>query len=217
MSRRNDDHPADAAASEVAGSVIPGFGWLFGRLSARLRAEWQRNTSTALRVAEGVAGMSREDLEDCIAADPDMIPLYMHVLWAAGMNGHDATLRAMGAALGDAARGKRDGRPDGFEEAEDVLRAMRDFTPRHFRALRYIADHAPSPTDETSVGTFPSTYAKVSGVEVERSSAILANLAAAGLALPGSTFFGGESGYKVTDLGRAVLYAADLQQGHGTV
>lgn len=214
MTRRHE-HPIDRAASEVAGALFPGLGLISGRLAGAVRTEWERNASSALRAAERSSGRSREDLEELITADPDVLPLYMHVLWAAGMNGHDVTLRAMGTALGSAARARIGGDQDAFDTAEDALRAMREFTPRQFKALRHLDGYVSPPARKGDIGVFPKAYAKVSGMSIERSNATLASLAAAGLADAQSNFLGGQPGYKITAIGSAILRASGTIESEG--
>lgn len=91
------------------------------RLARSVTAEWRRNTSNALRAAEAASGRSREDFAEWIKEDVRAIPLYLKVLWAAGMNGHDQTLRAMGAVLGSVAQATARGNNEAFED-----RSIRD-------------------------------------------------------------------------------------------
>jgi hypothetical protein len=111
--------------AEKALEQIPGFGWLIAPLGKRgaeaVAREWARNRSVALRAAERVSGMSREELEDAISANPGAASLTVRLLLAAGMNGYDATLKGMGATLGHAVH-----EPDLISEAELILAAMAD-------------------------------------------------------------------------------------------
>lgn len=135
MTNHRDELVEDLAGDAVA-ALIP-MGNILGKPLARsVTAEWRRNTSRALRVAEASSGLSREDFAEWIKADVRGIPLYLKVLWAAGMNGHDQTLRAMGAVFGSAAKATARGDDEAFEEAELALRAMSDLTPRHFKGVR---------------------------------------------------------------------------------
>lgn len=214
MTKPDRDHPADLAASEVVGAVVPGIGWIAGPLLRAAREESQRNASTALRAAERASGMSREDLEERIAAEPAMLPLYLHVLWAAGMNGHDETLRAMGTALGDAARAHARNERDAFDTAEDVLRAMREFTPRHWAVLVHVAENSPDqgspPEDERWQAVTARNIALGLELTEATATAALAALAAAGLTRTAVPTLVGTSplAYPITSLGLAVLHAA---------
>jgi hypothetical protein len=90
--------------------------------------------STALRAAERVSGQTRKQLGEAIAEDPQLIPLATRVLYAAGMNGHDQTLAAMGRALGDAVRDR-----ERIDEMELILTALADLGPAHVRLLQALA------------------------------------------------------------------------------
>ena len=90
----------------VAGAVT---GWLpFGgaleplvrRMSVAVRHEHARRHSIAMKAAERRSGMSREDLEERIASDPDLVPIAVRVLHAAGSTGDEKLLKLLGAALG---------------------------------------------------------------------------------------------------------------------
>jgi hypothetical protein len=172
-------------------------------------AEWRRNSSNALRAAEAASGLSREDFAEWIKQDVRAIPIYLKVLWAAGMNGHDQTLRAMGAVLGSAAQATARGDDEAFEEAELALRAMSDLTPRHFRVL-HVLDTAEVVTSEgrglNYVSFMPNMVARAAGMREEVAHQCLINLAGAGLATTASVYDG--MAYPITDLGRAVIMAA---------
>jgi hypothetical protein len=73
--------------------------------------------------------LSRENFAKWIDRDPRAVPLYLTVLWAAGMNGHVETFRAMGAVLGQAAEASARQHDDTTGRAEMALRAMSDLTP----------------------------------------------------------------------------------------
>ena len=104
MPDANDRLTEDLAGGAI--ELIPGVGPLLAPLAKRafksIREEWARNSSKALRAAERISGMSREELSDRISDDPRLIPLVTRVLYAAGMTGQDTILRALGTALGDA-------------------------------------------------------------------------------------------------------------------
>ncbi len=93
-------------AQDVTGLPGPVGSSVGKRMYRAVAAEWQRNRSTALRAAEAATGLTREQIEEWAEAEPRAIPLYLKVLWAAGMNGHDDTLRAMGTVLGASARAR---------------------------------------------------------------------------------------------------------------
>src|SRR3954447_61548 len=108
--RTRGDAAEDIGASALehlaglAGIALPGVGTASQWMARKIHEEWARHRSTALRAAERTSGLSREDLAETVSADPRLVPLVTRLLYAAGMNGHDGTLRAMGAAFGDAVR-----------------------------------------------------------------------------------------------------------------
>jgi hypothetical protein len=171
--------------------------------------QWNRNRSMALRAAESASGLTREQIQDWAEREPRAIPLYLKVLWAAGMNGHDQTLAAMGAVLGRAARATATGDDSGFETAELALRAMAELSPSHFRVLAVIAAAGPVVSEDgsTSFGAcMPEAVAEAAGLNTETTNQCLLNLAAAGLAVSRSVY--GGTAYPVSELGLAVLRAA---------
>lgn len=196
-------------ASDLIGDLIP-FGQTIGkRLVRPVVAEWKRNRSVALRAAETASQMTREQLADWVANDPAAIPLYMKVLWAAGMNGHDPTLRAMGTVLGHAAKASEAGRDEEMDDAELALRAMSDLVPKHFKILGVLSEGqaAKAEDDTANLGNFmPEHVAEVAGMRLETVNQCLLNLAAAGLATTSSVY--GGIAYPITSLGRAVIAAA---------
>jgi hypothetical protein len=205
--------PRDELVEDIAGdamaALIPMGGTLGKRFVRSLTTEWRRNTSNALGVAEEASGLSREDFAGWIKEDVRAIPLYLKVLWAAGMNGHDQTLRAMGAVLGSAAQATARGDDEAFEEAELALRAMSDLTPRHFRVLRVLneAQVVTPEGGEPNYGQFtPDHVASEAGMREEVAHQCLINLAGAGLATTLNVL--GGMAYPITDLGRAVIMAA---------
>jgi hypothetical protein len=204
---------AQEIAGEVVGSLVPGAGPLAQRLGGLVRAEWRRNSSTALRAAENASGLSREDFAEWIESEPRAIPLYLKILWAAGTNGHDQTLKAMGAVLGVAAQATHRGDDDGFEDAELALRAMGDLTPRHFRVLGVIAkSHLLTEVGTQTHAEFTPAYvAHRSGLHEDIAHQCLLNLTAAGLTttVPGPGP-GGRGAYPLTELGHAVVNAAEI-------
>ena len=199
------------AVTEIAGTAMPGFGWAIGRAFGLLCTEWQRLHSAALKAAVRVSGLSYEDLQERIESDPELMPLYVRVLWAAGTNGHDETLRAMGATLGEAVRATAEGAdadPQSMRDADQALVAMDALGPRHFSVLRLLATpgHIPENIpDKWRVNELTEAL----GFDEERVRWCLSGLAAAGLAIPRGSTFGGEW-FAATNLGRAVVHASDL-------
>jgi hypothetical protein len=206
-----DDPLVDDLAADALSTLIPFGGTIGKRLMRPLRAEWGRNLSEALRAAEQVSGLKREDLAEWIESDPRSVPLYLQVLWAAGMNGHDKTLRAMGAVFGHAAKAAARHDEDAFEDAQLALQAMRDLGARHFTVLGVLNDGQVVVDDagRTNLGQFvPAYVADKTGLRTSVTHQCLVNLAGAGLADTVSAF--GSLAYPITQLGRAVVQAARM-------
>ncbi|WP_244929269.1 hypothetical protein [Nocardioides sp. W7] len=206
----SEDNVADRLAGDALGTLVPGANTIGEKAAGLVRREWARLTSRALKVAEERSGLTREEFADWVETEPRAVPLYMKVLWAAGMNGHDATLRAMGAVLGEAASATARKDEEGFTRAELALQAMTDLGPLHFRVLAVLADSVVVTQQDggDNLGQFVADYvatkAAMSEVVVEH---CLLNLANSGLTTLTSVF--GANAYPLTDLGRAVLRAAE--------
>jgi hypothetical protein len=156
--------------------------------------------------------MTREDLAESLAADPKLMPLYVRVLYAAGMNGSDEVLLAMGKLLGvaaDAASRQDTGQVD---EAELVMKALQDLGTHHFVLLAALAtERSPLEADEDTGGPpyLPEAMKQLfPRLRSEIVDLCLLNLASSGLA--GTERLWGGDAYRVTDLGRAVLRAAEV-------
>lgn len=196
--------------TEIVSSVVPGTGWLTDKVLDRVAREHEQRASKALRVAENASGMSREELADLLDGQPELVPLYLQVLYAAGMNGHEQVLRAMGAAMGLAAAAARSGDGDSFDDIELALRAMKDFTPRQFQVLQAIVKSGGAKGDDGEDDLLPTGAPGISaslGISVERAEACLISLSGLGLVTVVQTW-GGNS-YPIAPLGRAVVAAAD--------
>lgn len=149
-----DDSPSGDDVAEVAADVlavllvgvpIPGMGVLTRRISRAVIDERRRRTSVALATAERLSGRTREELAQEIADDPALHPLLTRLLFAAGTNGHDRTLRAMGGALGEAVRER--GRID---ECDLLLQSLDGMTEDHVRLLNLISEPVPNGLDKWS-------------------------------------------------------------------
>lgn len=196
--------------TEIASSVVPGTGWLTEILLDRVANEHAQRASQALRVAEAASGMSREELADLLDRQPELVSLYLQVLYAAGMNGHDQVLRAMGAAMGLAAAAVQSDDRGTFEDIELVLRAMKDFTPRQFQVLHSTATGTGRKGDDGKDDLLPTSARGIGpnlGISEERVEASLIALSGLGLVAVVKTW-GGNS-YPITPLGQAILNAAD--------
>lgn len=94
--------PVDLLASG-ADALVPGAGPVLRRGLRAVSQEWSRNHSMALEAAEDASGLTREQLADLLAEDAAFVPLSVRLLYAAGINGYEPTLRAVGAIFGQAA------------------------------------------------------------------------------------------------------------------
>lgn len=205
---RHDDHLADDLAGEALGALVPLAGPLGSRAMQAARAEWARLTSDALRAAERQSNLSREDLAEWVQRDPRAVPLYLKVLWAAGTNGHDETLRAMGTVLGEAARATAAGEEAGWDRADLALRALGDLGPMHFRVLAVLDRSVRVATEagDNLTQFTPGYVAEQTGLSLDVTSQCLMNLANCGLTQLTSAY--GDNAFPLTYLGRAVLRAA---------
>ncbi|MEV0950982.1 hypothetical protein [Promicromonospora sp. NPDC050249] len=201
-------HPSEDAAGEVVGAVIPGSGPFIARALSLVRKEWQRNASQSLRAAETISGRSREDLEELLETNPELTPLYLRVLWAAGMNGHDETLRAMGATLGEAVNASGTEAADAIADADQALMAMSRLTPRHFRILRFMCSRPRPTAGGTPSGWSTARITEALGLDEDRVTWCLSDLVGTGLVAWSGDFFGSTL-YWATALGRAVQHASD--------
>ena len=203
------DPLSEDLAGDAVGALMPVGGTIGKRMARAVIAEWKRNRSAALRAAERASGLSREDFAEWAEREPRAVPLYMKILWASAMNGHDQTLTAMGAVLGEAARASGRGDDEGFEDAELALRAMSELGPRHFRVLAVLEDSVRIQTESggDNLGEFmPQHVAVKADVREDVAHQCLLNLANAGLVTTTPVYEG--SAYPLTELGRAVLRAA---------
>lgn len=206
MGRDEEDFAADAVGS-AADLVLPGSGFVMGRLSRAVATEWRQNASKALRAAERVSGLSREDLEERIAGDPALVPLLTRLLYTAGMTGQEQTLRAMGAALGDAVRD-----PARVGDAELILMGLAELREQHVALLRMMLDDPADvefrrPAEADRARWMTKHIAEQSPLALETTELCLAGLLNAGLLRSLNVWDG--LAYECTDLGLTVLQVLD--------
>lgn len=202
----NEVQLADDLAGGV-GEMIPGIGPIAAPFvkwfSKNIRAEWARNNSKALRAAERVSGLSREELADRISDNPRLIPLTIRVLHAAGMTGQDTILNALGASLGYAVR-----KPEKIDETELLLTGMAELRKHHVDILRIMTGRLPHPkvADEFIYwGTEP--LADKSGYSPDIVTICLSGLLRSGLIRQVDDAYG--VCYDITELGRTALEVID--------
>jgi hypothetical protein len=168
-----------------------------------LRKEWARNASKALRAAERISGMSREQLGDHISEDPRLTSLVIRVLYAAGMTGQEPILAALGTALGSAVRD-----PDKADEAELLLIGMANLRRHHILILRIMTVNRPHPTKpDTFIYWLPENLANESGYSRNLVDICIAGLMGSGLVQLGQDAYG--VCYEISDLGRTALKVID--------
>lgn len=206
MQTNGDPRDADSlggAALEglaaLGGVAFPGLGVVSQFMFRTVRREWERNTSTALKAAVAAAGMSREELAEKIAGDPRLVPLATRLLYAAGMNGHDRTLRAMGGAFGSTVRDR-----DSIDECELILTALADLTDNHGYVLQLLGEQPPRDGEREGQWT-PESLEAVSTLPSRATALCVASLVTRGLVQVPPTFFGGIF-YDITQPGRDVLH-----------
>lgn len=184
-------------AGSVADSLLPGGGPLAKWFIDNIVAERNRRTSLALKTAEHYSGMSREDLAERIAEDATLHPLWLRILHAAGMLGHDDTLQAMGCALSDAIT-----HPEKVDECQLILTALTDLGPTHTSLLKLLSTEGPL-RGEANVWT-PEALADASELPASIVPLVQAALVGRGLALIQAGGYGGPT-VKLTELGETVL------------
>jgi hypothetical protein len=195
----------DLAAGAV--ELVPFLGPILApfakRGSRKIREEWARNASKALRAAERISEMSREELSHRIIEDPRIIPLFIRVLYTAGMTGQDPILAALGVALGGAIRD-----PDKVDEAELLLIGMANLRGHHILILRIMTVNRPHPTEpDTFVYWLPENLANESGYSRNLVDICVAGLMGSGLIQLGQDAYG--VCYEISDLGRTALKVID--------
>ncbi|WP_432521482.1 hypothetical protein [Kineococcus sp. SYSU DK006] len=145
--------------------------------------------------------MTREEMADAIAADPRLVPLLQRLLFAAGMNGYDPPLAAMGEALGRALD------DDGaLDESTLLIQVLDGITPVHVQALELLESPAPGRTAENHVVWTNGNLLRKS-VSPHLMEMALAGLVARGLVITPNIVGDADNtvGYDLTELGRAVL------------
>jgi hypothetical protein len=214
-----DRSSSDGFADDVAGSlaeslaglagiVVPGMGPVVKRLNAKVREEVQRNRSTALKAAEDASGLSREDIAERIAAEPRLVPLVIRLLHAAGMNGHERALRAMGTALGDAVCDR-----NSIDECELILTSLADLTEHHSRVLLVLSQDPPR-LSGTKRYWWLELLQEQTDLPPRATTLCAAALVARGL-VETSGLLDGVNAFQVTDLGWTVLALLDSYHDAG--
>lgn len=224
MTKAHEVDWADELLGALAGALTLGLASdPVARLSVRARAEFARTRSVAIRAAEDLTGMSREELGETITAQPQLVPIAARVLFQAGMTGQDEVLEALGAVLGDAVA-----HPDRADEAELLLLGVEAIRRHHIALLRVMAgaprwrsnDPEPyadmQPPEVTALGKTErwniEALAEVVAVSEDQAALAATGLANAGFARALSVY--GGTGYQITDLGRKLLEVLKVFEAH---
>ncbi|RNM12226.1 hypothetical protein [Nocardioides pocheonensis] len=222
MKPRQETDWVDEFVGALAGMLTAGVATdPMARLSAKARAELARTRSIALRAAEDLAGMTREDLGERIAANPKLVPIAARVLWQAGMTGQDEVLEALGAVLGNAAA-----HPDRADEAEVLLLGIEALRRQHIALLRVMAgppqwkSNEPEPYQDlqpvqvTALGEAErwnvEALAEASGMTDDQAALAATGLSNAGFARALSVL--GGTGFQVTEMGQVLLEVLDVYE-----
>ncbi|WP_322921660.1 hypothetical protein [Nocardioides renjunii] len=200
----SDGHALSKGLGEVSSSLIPGSGVVVERMLFAMRSEWDRRGSNALRAAEAVSGLTREELADRIESRRELVPLVTRMLYEAGMNGHEDLLLAMGAAFGRAVI-----EPESVDDCEMVLRGLMTLRPAEAQLIRIMRDRSVLAGAKPETGDNRSFYASDLATEAKLDLTVvesgLVRLSAAGFLAAYHGVFGGGSSYSITELGR-LLY-----------
>lgn len=214
MSGQSD---GDLIPALVAGGLdlLPGgglLGVLGERGAKRVIEEWQRNRSWALKQAVARAGLSREDLQQLLDESPQVIPLLIRTLHAAGMTGQDKTLKLLAGFLGDALADVSK-----VGAVETLIGAIQNLTEHHIKVLEIVASATSEHSQLAGKAGDHWTTGLVVGASAMRTELVLAGvqgLLAAGFLSDGGLDGGGatwadiESGgtiLHITELGSTVL------------
>lgn len=178
----------------AAGAALPGVGLLGRKVAELVVEEHSQRVSKALKAAERVSGRTREELDDLILANPETVPMLVKLLSAAGKNGHDRILQAMGAAYARAVIN-----PAALQHEELILMSIESLEDVHIILLAVIESL------ESAVST--QDLARESGIPEE-----LVRLAGTGLsnaALVETPYgrIGGGEWFEISATGRLVLKA----------
>ncbi|GAA4727492.1 hypothetical protein GCM10023328_02150 [Modestobacter marinus] len=178
------------------------------RLFRQVFAEWGRNGSVALSAAEAASGLTREELAESLRERPRLHPLLTRLLFAAGMNGHDAVLRAMGTAVGNAVVD-----PLRVDECELILAALADLNAAHTQLLHLMTTQATVSPEGSEGGLFWTTETLVTEADFpdQVGSLVLAALISRGLAEIPAMVLGAP--VRITALGSVVLDVLDEWEG----
>jgi hypothetical protein len=206
---------SDVALSVIVSGVsgaLPIFGGFVEPIAENIlqkaKEEWTRNHSKALEVAQRAAGLERDQLGEAIANNPSLIPLYVRILYAAGMNGHDEVLRTIGTLFGGAVKEVLDSDTYSLDYLEAILSSLDGLGPIHFRILHAL-ESGQIPNESGSKDQTQHSSDLISAhltIDQDLADMCLNNLASAGLIITVSGY--SSLVYKMSNVGRQVLLAS---------
>jgi hypothetical protein len=183
------------------------------RLVDPLVAEQARRQSKALKAAEQLSGLSREQLADRISANPKSIQILTRFLFAAGQNGHDEILEMIGRSLVRNLEALEADKADQLLEEEMILLALQDLTPLHVSVMLAIREIAQPPAGREELGAHlarETAVITVADLSPRIARFLFASLEASGLVAHPNVFGDDEDSnfYGLSELGELVLSAA---------
>jgi hypothetical protein len=196
---------SDVALSVIVSGVsgaLPIFGGFVEPIAENIlqkaKEEWTRNHS----------GLERDQLGEAIANNPSLIPLYVRILYAAGMNGHDEVLRTIGTLFGGAVKEVLDSDTYSLDYLEAILSSLDGLGPIHFRILHAL-ESGQIPNESGSKDQTQHSSDLISAhltIDQDLADMCLNNLASAGLIITVSGY--SSLVYKMSNVGRQVLLAS---------
>lgn len=194
-----------AVAAEIVGKFVPGAGVLTQRALEAARAEWARNQSLAMAAACRSAGMSREDLDQTMEENPELLPLVTRLLWQAAATGERDLLEAMGAIFGSTALSRTP-----VDECDGILKSLDALHAVDINVLRWLSSSERVVSVDDSDEDDGADYTSVSlaerlGTDNDRVNGSLARLVGQGFAISRSVL-GGDR-FTITTTGRVLCEA----------
>jgi hypothetical protein len=178
------------------------------KILQKTKEVWTRNHSKALEAAQKAAGLDRDQLGEAIVNNPSLIPLYVRILYAAGMNGHDEVLRTIGTLFGGAVRKVLVSDTYSLDHIEAILSALEGLGPQHFKILDAV-DSRLIPNESGSTDQTQHSSGIICGylkLDSDLGEMCLVNLSSAGLVITVSGY--SSLVYKISNVGRQVLLAS---------
>ena len=177
----------------LAGTVLG------SRAVAAVAEERGRRASVALKAAERISGLTREQLDDLIADDPRTISLTIRLLQAAGNSGEESVLIMIGALAGAGYK-----EPDTAQRQETLLLAIEGLTAGHVNMLAVLEREQTGPAMRFEPPQIAAWLAESEDVVRMLGMGLLSR----GLIETPFGGFGGGTVYELSELGREVIGTA---------